>query len=442
MFPVDNQTLRNLMAEGGISDIGSATIRQIVSLSGRLELLAGEPCVHLELGNPGIESSRIGVLAECEALNRGIANKYPDISGLPALKKAGSKFIRAFLDIDIPAADIVPTVGSMQGCFTSMLLLRQRDPRKDAMLFLNPGFPAQRHQAKVLGLREVSLDIYSYRGKALEAKLEEILSKGDITAILYSTPNNPAWTNLTEEELEIIGRMATRYDAIVLEDHAYFGMDFRRNFGVPFEAPFVPTVARYTDNYILLLSASKIFSYAGQRIALVAVSPALAERRFPALEAFYDMPTYLGAYIFGVLYCASSGTAHSAQYAMAAMLDAAADGHLDFVGECREYERRSHLARELFLASGFHLVYDCDGEAPISDGFFFTAGFPAMTGDELQFELLRYGVATISLKSTGSLQEGVRVCVSMLNAPAQFNALGDRLKAFATEFSPVPAYEC
>lgn len=72
------------------------------------------------------------------------------------------------------------------------------------MLFINPGFPAQRNQAKILGLREVAFDIHDYRGKKLEAKLEELLSRGDITGILYSNPNNPAWTNLTEEELEII----------------------------------------------------------------------------------------------------------------------------------------------------------------------------------------------------------------------------------------------
>ncbi len=33
------------------------------------------------------------------------------------------------------------------------------------------------------------------------------------------------------------------------------GMDFRTDFSKPFEAPYVPSVAKYTDNYILLMSA-------------------------------------------------------------------------------------------------------------------------------------------------------------------------------------------
>ncbi len=62
--------------------------------------------------------------------------------------------------------------------------------------------------------------------------------------------------------------------------------------------------------------------------------------------------------------------------------------------------------------NGFHIVYSIDGDQPISDGFFFTAGYKDMTSGELQYELIRYGVSSISLPSTGSEQNGVRICVS------------------------------
>ena len=313
---------------------------------------------------------------------------------------------------------------------TMMLLLKQRIEGKDTMLFINPGFPAQRNQAKLLGLKEEAFDIYSYRGKKLEEKLESILSNGNITAMIYSNPNNPAWTNLTEEELEIIGRMATKYDVIVLEDLAYFGMDFRKDIGHPGVPPFGSTCARYTDNYILLLSASKIFSYAGQRIALVCMSEKVADRHYEALEKFYEMPSFGDAYVFGVLYCASSGTAHSAQYALAAMLEKAVKGELPFVDHCREYAKKAERAKKSFTDNGFHLVYEFDGDEPISDGFFFTMGYPGMSAKELQLELLRYGVASISLPSTGSEQPGVRVCVSMLRSEDDFVKLERFLKKF------------
>lgn len=416
-----------------IVNIASATIRQIVSLSTRLEEILGEKYVHLEMGNPGLPPNRVGIEAEREALARGVAGIYPNIAGIPEIKKAGSDFLKAFLDIDIPGRCIVPTVGSMQATFTLFLLMGQRLKGRDTILFLDPGFPAQHNQVKLLGLNQESIDIHDCRGEALEAELDAMLSKGNISAIIYSNPNNPAWTNLTDTEYRALARMAEKHDIIIIEDLAYLGMDFRKRFGVPYQEPFVPTVAKYTDRCIMLVSSSKIFSYAGQRIAMVCMTPAVADRRYPELESFYEMPTFADAYIYGVLYCASSGTAHSAQFAFASMLEAAVAGKLDFVTDCSEYGRRAALAKEIFLRHGFHIVYDKDGGADgadISDGFFFTVGYGDMRGDELQADLLRYGISTISLPSTGSRQQGLRVCVSMLSDPKLFDMLDERLAAF------------
>lgn len=433
MFPLSQDIVDKTAASLGILDISTATIRQIVALSGALEKEADEKFVHLELGNPGLPSSEIGIEAEIEALRAGVANKYPAINGIPELKKAGTRFVKAFMDIDIPEKAIVPTVGSMQASFTLQLLLSQRLPGRDTILFFNPGFPAQRHQAKVLGLGIEQFDIYNYRGKALEAKLEEILSKGNITAMLFSNPNNPAWINLTEEELEIIGRMATKHDAIVIEDVAYLGMDFRTDFSHPYESPFIPSVGKYTDNFIMLISGSKIFSYAGQRIAIVAMSEQVYDRKYEFFTNFYEMPAFGDAYVFGVLYTASSGTTHSSQYALAAMMNAASDGKLNFVKETSEYGRRAEIMKKCFIDNGFHIVYEMDGDRPISDGFFFTVGFNGIDGKNLQYELMRHGVSAITLSSTGSEQEGVRICVSTLSTPEDFDTLNQRLKAFKNE---------
>lgn len=433
MFPLSQEILTKTAFELGIIDISTATIRQIVALSIALEKEANEKFVHLELGNPGLPASAIGIDAEIAALRTGVANTYPAINGIPELKKAGSRFIKAFMGIDIPAKAVVPTVGSMQASFTLQLLLSQRLPGRDTILFFNPGFPAQRHQAKVLGIGIEQFDIYNFRGKSLEAKLEEMLSGGKVTAMLFSNPNNPAWINLTEEELEIIGRMATKYDVIVIEDLAYLGMDFRTDFSHPFEAPFIPTVGKFTDNFIMLVSGSKIFSYAGQRIAIAAMSKYVYERKYEFFSKFYEMPAFGDAYIFGVLYTASSGTTHSAQHALAAMMDAASDGKLDFVSETSEYGRRAEIMKKCFNDNGFHIVYDLDGETPISDGFFFTVGYKDLDGKTLQSELLRHGVSAITLESTGSEQEGVRICVSTLSEDRDFEILNQRLKAFKNE---------
>ncbi|MDE7141929.1 MAG: pyridoxal phosphate-dependent aminotransferase, partial [Muribaculaceae bacterium] len=302
MNPVSESTFQSHLDAMHIPSIASATIRQIMALAARLEGEMGEPFVHLEMGNPGLPPQQVGIEAEREALASGVAGVYPNIAGIPQLKQAGSDFLKAFLDIDIPPRCIVPTVGSMQATFTLFLLMGQRLPGRDTILFLDPGFPAQHNQVKLLGLETASVDIYDCRGAALEARLEEAMASGRVSALIYSCPNNPAWTNFTEEEFRIIARVAEKHDVIIIEDLAYLGMDFRQRFGTPYKEPYIPSISHYTSNCVVLVSSSKIFSYAGQRIAMVCVPEKTADRRYEFFEKFYEMPTLLDAYIYGVLY--------------------------------------------------------------------------------------------------------------------------------------------
>lgn len=430
-MPIETSLLNDILREMDIADIAQATIRQSGDIARRMEQRSGAEFLHLEMGIPGLAPEQVGVEAECAALQRGVASIYPPMQGIPALKEAASKFIRAYLDIELAPAGCIPTVGSMQGSFTTFLLCSQLDKRRDTILFIDPGFPVQRSQTNILGIKSASFDIYEYRDDRLGAKLESYLREGNIAAIVYSNPNNPAWICLTEEELATIGRLATQYDTVVIEDLAYLCMDFRKPLGRPGEAPFQATVARYTDNYILMLSASKIFSYAGQRIAVAAISDKLYGRTYPALRERYNIGRLGDAYVLGILYGASSGTSHSAQCALAAMFDAAADGRLDFVGHASEYARRAARSKEIFLRHGFHIVYDKDRDEHVSDGFFYTIGRRGMTSAELLRELLLYGICAISLTSTGSHQEGIRVCISQMNRPEQFDMLDERLALFA-----------
>ena len=430
-IPFDRSCLRSALERMDIADIAQATIRQSGDIARTMERDTGVEFLHLEMGVPGLPPERAGVEAECAALQAGVASQYPNMFGIPELKTQASRFLKAFLDVEVAPRGCIPTVGSMQGSFTTFLLCSQLDPQQRKILFIDPGFPVQRSQVRILGIPSESFDIYDYRGEKLGPKIESVLAAGDVAAIVYSNPNNPAWICLTEDELRTIGELATRYDAIVIEDLAYLCMDFRKPLGRPFEAPYQASVARYTDNYILLVSGSKIFSYAGQRIAVAAISDTLFRREYPALRRRYNIGRLGDAYVLVFLYAASSGTSHSAQHALAAMFRAAADGELDFVGEASEYARRARLTKETFLRHGFRIVYDKDRDEPVSDGFFYTVGYGAMTSAELLSELLLYGICAISLTSTGSRQHGIRVCVSQLNRPEQFEMLEERLTAFA-----------
>ena len=382
------------------------------------------------MGVPGLPANPIGIEAEAKALKAGVGSMYPSIEGLPELKNEISRFVNLFLDLEINADCCIPCTGSTNGSFISYLVAARMHKDKDTTLFLDPGFPVHKLQLQVLGLKQMSLDVYDYRGDKLRPKLEEILSKGNISTILYSNPNNPSWICFTDKELKIIGELAKKYGVVVLEDLAYFDMDFRKNYSTPGKPPYQPSVGKYCDDYILLISSSKIFSYAGQRIGSIAISNHLFNSKSHDLLKYYTSDNFGHSMIYGAAYAVSAGVTHSTQYALYALLKAVNDGDYRFIDDVKVYGERAKVVKKLFLDNGFKLVYDNDDGEPIADGFYFTISYDGFSGDELIGELLYYGISAISLSNTGSTRtEGIRACVSFIS-DKQIPELEKRLKLF------------
>jgi hypothetical protein len=134
--------------------------------------------------------------------------------------------------------------------------------------------------------------------------------------------------------------------------------------------------------------------------------------------------------VFGCVYCLSSGTSHSAQYALAAILKACNDGSYNYIEDVKVYGEKAAAMKKMFLENGFSIVYDSDGDQPIADGFYFTVAYPGLSGEQLLEEFLYYGISAISLAITGSSRnEGLRACVSLVHEN-QFPDLEFRLKEF------------
>lgn len=438
-FPLDKHIVDSICYRFGLRnfhELGNASIRQLVGVVKHIEQSLGVEFVNMAIGEPGLPADMIGIEAEHQALLNGCASHYPNILGIPEVKKWGSEFVRAFINLQRPPECILPTVGSMQAAFALNMMLTQLQPGKDTIIFLDPCFPVQKMQCRVIGTRVEAFDVADFRGEKLHDELERHLQTGRIAGILYSNPNNPTWSCLTDDELRTIGELATQYDAIVLEDLAYLNMDFRDpNRGNPYTAPYQPSVGHYTHNCIQLISCSKIFSYAGQRAAFVAIDPELGKRVYPALgERLKNNGELLHSFSYSFLYVLSSGVCHSVQYGMAAMLQAACEGKLRYVDTTREYARRAKRIKEIMTRNGFHIVYDTDADGqPVGDGFFFTFGYKDWTGQQLVNKLIYYGVSAIALESTGAKREGMRGCASTIRED-QYEQLEERLRKFNEDF--------
>ncbi len=434
-IPIDKKLTDSILTEMPFSDIGDASIREIVKLANAVEEKSGVKFLRMEMGVPGLDVSEIALEAEIKAFKSGVASKYAPIEGIKPLKHEISRFVKNFLDIEISPDYCFATVGSAQGSTALFMVANRTDRNKRGVLFIDPGFPVQKLQIKVLGYEYDTFDVFNFRGEKLREKLEKLIIEKKISSVLYSNPNNPTWISFTDEELQIIGELATKHNVIVIEDLAYFGMDFRKDYSEPGKPPYQPTVAKYTDNWTMLISSSKAFSYAGQRVGMLVVSEKVYKSRYPDLKRFYSTDQFGHSLIYNALYILSAGVSHTPQYGLTALLKAVNDGVYNYRDDVLEYGERAEAMKKIFLDNGFKLVYDNDLGEPLADGFYFTVYYPGMSGSELLHNLLYYGISAIALQTTGSEHsEGLRACVSQINE-TMFSELERRLQLFHKNFS-------
>lgn len=434
-IPISDSIITQALNQTTNPDLGTCTIREIVAVANTIEQLSDISFIRLEMGIPGINAPTIGINAEIEALNNGVASKYPPIEGVNSLKTETASFIKNFIGVNIQPTSCIPTVGSMQGAYIAFMLVNNFSQNHDTVLFIDPGFSVQKTQLKVLGYKYNHFDVYNYRGTKLHNKLEQYCSQGNISSIVYSNPNNPSWICLTNDELKTIAEIANKYNITVIEDLAYFGMDFRTDISIPGQPPYQPSVANYTNNYIILLSGSKAFSYAGQRIAMLCIADNLFNSSYSQLEKRFGTKVVGYTAIHRLLYTLSSGVCHSSQHALAAMLKAANNGGFNFIDNLKIYGDKAKIIKQMFTQNGFHIVYDNDNNTQIADGFYFTVAYNNMHSSMLLKNLLYYGISAIGLINCGSNNKnGIRVCVSQVK-PEQYNILNNRLKQFNTNFT-------
>ena len=101
-------------------------------------------------------------------------------------------------------------------------------------------------------------------------------------------------------------------------------------------------------NYFLIISSSKIFSYAGQRIAVTIISPKLMEKRYKNLRQYFDTERVGHAFVHGGVYPTTAGVSQTPQHALAALFEASCKGQYNFLKEVKVYSKRAAKIKIIF----------------------------------------------------------------------------------------------
>jgi len=135
-LPISRDIIDGKFEEMGISEAGKASIREIVRIANLLESETGVKFIRMEMGIPGLKAPQVAIEAEIAALRNGCAEKYPNIDGIPEIKREISRFVKAFINVDVSERSCVPTVGSINGNYAAFLTTGRMEPEKDTVLFI------------------------------------------------------------------------------------------------------------------------------------------------------------------------------------------------------------------------------------------------------------------------------------------------------------------
>ncbi len=431
--PFDRTRIQAIIERTGY-DPNNLSIREANRLVTLIEQDLGVKFVRMEFGIPNLPYDPVAAESIIRAESERMASRqYPPFDGIPELKQEAARFIKNFLDVEIPPECCIPTVGSMQGGFISQAIAGNRQPGRSTILFLEPSFPVSKRQTLFLGLTPESVEMGDFRGQDLVREVERRFRSGRIGGMIYSNPNNPAWIVLKEQELKGLGELCTRHDVLAIEDLAYLCMDFREDYGTPGRPPYQPTIAKFTQNYFMLISSSKIFSFAGGRIGIAAFSPAFLKLKAPGLVPKFGTANVGHAFVHGGVYCTTSGVPQASQWGLLGLMRRANAGKLNFVATTREYGRRAAALKEIFQRHGFRIVYDNDLGEPLADGFYFTFSYPGFTGAARREGRLHNGGWALTLESTRAPPPPGRGPGGSVVDESQYPLVAERLGRFREE---------
>jgi len=407
----DPDVVDRLLKSSGLN-IGEFNIEEYWSTVNRMEDIPGIRFIRMDFGVPGLAPSERCLVNHQAMLSDGKTPlNYPPSTGLPSLNSAVARFAGQRLGICVDKNDVFVTCGATQALFVAQSIATRLKPSAGAVAFLTPNYPPMCAQARFLGMDIVSIEVDGCQGPRLLEAVRTAFKTREIAAFCWASPSNPGWMVLTDGELAGIATLCREFDVIPIEDLTYLGMVTSAN-AQPFER--LPSIARHIDDYFLVLSASKMLSYAGERIGFLVASTHLLGKESESLEKTFGVTSVRRAcssFIFNL----TAGAPHSAQYAVASVIESVNRGEYDLDKYLAEYMRRGQLLAALLERHGFYLIYSTNNKEN-GAGFYVSFGYPGLTELELLKELIYVGITVLPLSIFGSERgDGVRACVGRLD---------------------------
>ena len=213
----------------------------------------GRDIIHMEVGEPDFPTPEPIVAAGIAALRAGHTHYTPAL-GLPALRQAIAGYYRERHGVEVSANRVCVTPGASGALLLVMAALFDTG---EEVLLADPGYPCNRHFARLVEARGVGVPVGPETGYQLTADLVARHWGPKTRGVLVANPGNPTGTLIPDRELRAIHDLVREKGGRLIVDEIYHELVYG-------EMP--ASAAGLGEDVIVLNSFSKYWLMTGWRL--------------------------------------------------------------------------------------------------------------------------------------------------------------------------------
>ncbi|MGL1888498.1 MAG: aminotransferase class I/II-fold pyridoxal phosphate-dependent enzyme [Reichenbachiella sp.] len=226
----------------------------------RAMIADGKDVINLGIGSPDLPPAPEVAEELIRSASDTANHAYQSYRSIPQLREAIASFYQNHYSVTLnPESEILPLLGSKEGVmYVSMAFLNAGD----TVLVPNPGYPAYKTAAEMMGAKVVFYDLKEEDGWVPQFdKLDKkVLSDAKLMWVNY--PNMPTGKKANKEILKSLSQFAAEQNILVVNDNPY-------SFILNDNPLSLLALEGSKENCLELNSMSKAFNMAGWRVGML-----------------------------------------------------------------------------------------------------------------------------------------------------------------------------
>jgi aspartate/methionine/tyrosine aminotransferase len=227
----------------------------------------GRDVIHLEIGQPDIDTYETVAHAGIEAIQAG-HTRYNPPAGIPELREIIAQDVSRRLGLSVNVDQVVISPGAKPNLFFPTLALVEPG---DEVLYPDPGFPSYAAMIGVAGGVPVPVPLVEGANFSFDLDSFDTLISSRTRLIILNSPGNPTGGVMPHSDLEHIANLALKHDCWVISDEIYSRIHYLDD-----EVPSIVNLPGMDDRTILVFS--KTYAMTGWRLGYGVMPAGLAQR--------------------------------------------------------------------------------------------------------------------------------------------------------------------